>query len=639
VLGCFPFFVGGVLRLRDAKKRSPSRAHCVGPVMQLTLWCPVVHALVMFFFIGLGARTMWEKDTGPCLDMLYEDLHLPEELLQACWKKHTDFSHPTCWFLLAVCICIALMCLEVHIAKYSSTWYSEKAAKTEANMRVHDNRAEEGSPPGRLPIRWPCIPVTMVDRLMSRSCFSTVRSWWPEHQEQWCFNVWFMFLFGLGTATLYSRLQANSFLGMLTYRYLASAEHGLMVNRIWQETLRQSFFMKRFPLPVWAILLLMVFSQLWHYAYGIWGYWPRRRWKTAGHLRWQVANVWGEKTGQWMTWGRDFEFGIKDIEFREESVADFSEWNRWREHFGGGYAAVRSATSTTTWHLAASRRHSIHSSQDEPVTVYKDDSEYNPAHEDFPLTIKWSTNRHAYTAVSGEEVTSSSVMDGIAECCSMSILSQMQQIDLMDWVKAHDFLRKYDESPTEEMAGEVIQAVRTLMNDAVNVGHRAFSRIFIYGICFCGLHLHIQITYTNALCAGRQICPSGRDLWPGIVTAFVSMLLVVAQIARIAKYYINVRHTVTRCEDSLRTEHASLERYQSMQEQIGRARNKLVGYYILLVPLCLLFIWNFAWVLSKWVMDTFVCPSHMWNFPAPRQVMNITGGCVSLNKTFSFWDS
>merc|ERR1712113_391568 len=94
--------------------------------------------------------------------------------------------------------------------------------------------------------------------------------------------------------------------------------------------------------------------------------------------------------------------------------------------------------------------------------VYKGKVEYNPSSEDFPLTIKWITNRYAYTSVLGEEMTSSTVMDVIAECCSMGMMIAMQSLKLNEDKTAARFLSEYqgETDPTESMAGELIQAVR-----------------------------------------------------------------------------------------------------------------------------------------------------------------------------------
>merc|ERR1712060_989832 len=120
----------------------------------------------------------------------------------------------------------------------------------------------------------------------------------------------------------------------------------------------------------------------------------------------------------------------------------------------------------------------------------------------------------------------------------------MQSLELEEYKKAAGFLSKYQEEsdPPERLAGELIQAVRALMNDAVNVTRCAFSRVFIYGVCFVGIHLHFQVTYTNVLCAkdimkehsgGSEQCEHAQALLFGIAAAFVSMLLVLAKIVAI----------------------------------------------------------------------------------------------------------
>lgn len=586
ILGCFPFYVDDVLRLKVPGKKL-SRAHCVGPVMELTLWSPVVHAFVMVFFGCLGAELSRERAPS----------------FQAGDYHH--FSHPSWWFLVVGCICTGLMYLEVRIAMYSSTWYSGKAAATQ-NTRMHESHAEGSLKPSRPPIRWPCIPVQMTDCLL-RLC----RVGWQEDREDRYFNIWFVWLFGISAAALFSRIQANSFLGMLSYRYMVNYEHGKMVEDIWKDTLRQSYFMKGLPVSIGTILIMVVLAQICHYLFGVLCYWPRRRWRTTDHMRWHGGD------GTWMVWGRSFEFRAKGIESHEESVADSSAWKPFWEGFKGGPAEARSANGGRIFLTAPAGG-----------PAYRDNAEYSPADEDFPMTVKLTTNRHAYTALSGEELTSSSVMDGIAECCSMQMLLNMQLLELQDFVKVHEFLRKYKEDPTPEMAGEIIQAVRSLMNDAVNVSRHVFSRVFIYGICFCGIHLHLQVTYTNTLCANKPQCESGQDLWLGIVSAFVSMLLVLLKIMRITKYYWKVWSVVKDSEAALLPEHAALGRFKSMRDQSRRAIRKLTVFSVAMVPACLMFVWNLTWLLSKWVMGTFVCPSHVWNVPSPTNATNIMSGCA-----------
>merc|ERR1712194_65076 len=114
--------------------------------------------------------------------------------------------------------------------------------------------------------------------------------------------------------------------------------------------------------------------------------------------------------------------------------------------------------------------------------------------------------------------------------------------------KAAEFLDKYQTEKTERMAGELIQAVRALMNDAVNVTRCAFSRVFIYGICFVGIHLHFQVTYANILCSvdsGSDECRRAKSLWLGIFAAFVSMAQVLKKVFAISMYLFNVWPIVT----------------------------------------------------------------------------------------------
>merc|ERR1712194_844731 len=160
--------------------------------------------------------------------------------------------------------------------------------------------------------------------------------------------------------------------------------------------------------------------------------------------------------------------------------------------------------------------------------------------------------------------------------------------------KAAEFLDKYQTEQTDKMAGEVIQAVRALMNDAVNVTRCAFSRVFIYGVCFVGIHLHFQVTYANILCAsGKRSdeCQRAKSLWIGIFAAFVSMGLVLAKVIAITKFLVIVWSVVWRYNSALSSEHVRLVRYADMQGQISRAKWKLRLWTTLLVPSCFSTTW------------------------------------------------
>ncbi|CAK0856969.1 unnamed protein product [Prorocentrum cordatum] len=584
-LGCYPFFVGEVLELKNKEKKA-TRAHCVGPVMALALWCPVIHALVMFSFMGLGLMIGRRSQTGGTLDLAY----------------------PKLWLALAACTCFALMCLEVHIAKYSSTWYSDKARNQSKNNGQ---------------IGWPCMPVHMLDGLLRRCCSSS--STWSKFQDTWYFHVWFIWLFGLGTVTLYSRLQANAFLGVFVYGYFHQ-DRSAVVSLVWQETLRQSRFIREY-FPLSAILLIMFIAQILHYAFGVINFWPRCGWKTTDHKRWQTDPT--SDRSKWMAWGRSFELEVKGMDNLEKTITDRIEWDFWRGSFKGGFVEA---------HRPAGE---ISLSGPPGGPLYSGGHPYEPSEEDFPLIIKWTSNRFAYTTLTGAEATSSTVLDGVAECCSMSIMLEMHKLELKDWRKANDLLVKYEDrvkvhnnAPTEKMSGALIQEVRTLLNDAVNVTRCAFSRIFIYGVCFCGVHLHFQVTYTNALCSGTKHCPNAQKaLRLGIASALVSMLLVLAKVVDITRYLCTVLDILRRYGEVLHPEHATLKQLQSMLNQIRVSKFRLIGWSVLMVPACLTFVWNFSWLCAKWAMDSFVCPSHMWNVPALMELTNPVSGCVDLNDT------
>ncbi|CAK0908857.1 unnamed protein product [Prorocentrum cordatum] len=636
VLGCLPFFVVNILKMKDAEKIC-SRSHCIGPVIKLAMWCPLVHASVMFCFMGVGLLHMscQNKNGGP--------LSKPE------------------WFLPAGASCIALMLLEVYIAKYSSILCTDKASKQFGKKHENEKRpiglshcpgcriqkeSKPGGPlsdpeaggvlecrhcgktlrQGRLPVGWPCMPVTVIDALLSRCCFSGVRARWHEEQEKLYFNVWFLWLFVLGTITVYGRLQANTFLGMVLYGFL-TGNRAKATDQIWKETLSQSYFIRHFHFPLEAILLAMAVAQICHYAFGVLSYCPRWAWKTAAHKRWQYGENGG--LGRWSPWGRSFEFEVKGIEKDNKQITDMSRWQQWMDGFEGATAMVTTSRASSA------------NGKDVFITVPRGgpakagEVEYTPSDADFPISVEWTTNRHAYTTLFGGEMTSSTVMDVIAECCSMGILLEMQCLELHEHAKAAGLLTKYqgEGNPTEKMSGELIQAVRPLMNSAVNITRCAFSRVFIYGVCFCGTNLHFQTTYANVLCvsSASESCNGAKALWVGIGAAFVSMLLVLAKIVSIAKYQRNVWAIYSRYQKVLKSEHAGLHQFSSFQGQIQAAKCRLVLLSALLFSSSVLFVWIFVWLLFKWYMETFVCESRMWNIPAKLDMTDIMSGCVNLN--------
>ncbi|CAK0793010.1 unnamed protein product [Prorocentrum cordatum] len=371
-----------------------------------------------------------------------------------------------------------------------------------------------------------------------------VRARWHEEQEKLYFNVWFLWLFVLGTITVYGRLQANTFLGMVLYGFL-TGNPAEATDHIWKET-------STFHISLEAILLVMAFAQICHYAFGVLSYCPRWA-KTAAHKRWQYGKNGG--LGRWSPWGRSFEFEVKGIATADEHITDMSRWQQWMDGFEGATAMVTTSSASS----ANGKDVFITVPRGGPAKTGK--GEYTPSDADFPISVQWTTNRHAYTTLFGEEMmhgasrasaagqgspsesgrrTSSTVMDVIAECCSMGILLEMQCLELHEHAKAAGHLTKYEgeDTHTEKMSGELIQAVRALMNSAVTITRCVFSRVFIYGVCFCGTYLHFQTTYANVLCVGSasESCNGAKALWVGIGAAFVSMLLVLAKIVSIAKY-------------------------------------------------------------------------------------------------------
>ncbi|CAK0835343.1 unnamed protein product [Prorocentrum cordatum] len=286
----------------------------------------------------------------------------------------------------------------------------------------------------------------------------------------------------------------------------------------------------------------------------------------------------------WMDWGRSFELKVKGMEPHEEIVADITEWETWGLGFKGGLSEARG------------RGGKMFLTGPKGRPVCGNMGHYEPSDEDFPLTIQSVCNRHGCTTLVGEEATSSAVLDGIADCCSMSIMSEMQRLELNEWKKADELLRKYEEPITTEMTGALIREVRTLLNDAVNVTRCAFSRVLIYGACFCGVHIHFQVTYSFALRSGSEQCPDARDaLWLGICSTLVSMLMVFMKFIGIARYLKNVWRIVWHFDKVLSAEQPAKTQYKSMHVQIAHSRRRLLRWSSAMLPACSIFCMELTW--------------------------------------------
>ncbi|CAK0828901.1 unnamed protein product [Prorocentrum cordatum] len=106
LFGQLPFFVSQAVKLSEKDGRCV-RAHCVGPVTQLALWQPAAHASVMLLFLWLGFACAWLETRSDSEGDFYKFLyHFP-----------------------AAIACAVLLACEVHIAKYSSTWFRDKSAR------------------------------------------------------------------------------------------------------------------------------------------------------------------------------------------------------------------------------------------------------------------------------------------------------------------------------------------------------------------------------------------------------------------------------------------------------------------------------------------------------------------------------
>ncbi|CAK0793009.1 unnamed protein product [Prorocentrum cordatum] len=214
-----------------------------------------------------------------------------------------------------------------------------------------------------------------------------VRARWHEEQEKLYFNVWFLWLFVLGTITVYGRLQANTFLGMVLYGFL-TGNPAEATDHIWKET-------STFHISLEAILLVMAFAQICHYAFGVLSYCPRWA-KTAAHKRWQYGKNGG--LGRWSPWGRSFEFEVKGIATADEHITDMSRWQQWMDGFEGATAMVTTSSASS----ANGKDVFITVPRGGPAKTGK--GEYTPSDADFPISVQWTTNRHAYTTLFGEEM-------------------------------------------------------------------------------------------------------------------------------------------------------------------------------------------------------------------------------------------
>lgn len=742
LFGLFPFYVGRAVELLEKEGRSV-RAHCVSPVTRLALWHPGVHVSVMLLFFGLG--TLCER-----LDTRKDN---EGELLYPFW-----------WYLMAACACTVLMAFEVHIAKYSSAWFSDKAERLgqaaweclpiavmrwfshtlsaisldtdeplESNASLEISRqisgsdypssapsssATGGSPGGfsrepdspggsgdeaelgfgrKKKSRWSRPAWTRkltrslshgkLTRSLSRPTWSGRRrkhahfatreggdgngQLAPEASDSTCltastadvsgvqsgapgslservadwsrrhelsFHVWFVWLFVMGIVTLYSRIQANTFMGMLFYSYLSGGQHDKVL------------FTPSF-IPLWIFLLV----QIGHYVHGMVYYMPRLWWTTADHRRWQLDVKSGKYA--WMEWGRAFEFDINGPFAERKAIANVTEWEQWiqgdslaakgrdRGYKGGPVELYRFLGTRGTrfepldsefpftaewtqsdisgprkewktvpdkdkWEQLKERQFG-----GQPFTVktyrfaarlrgrpgaivFEDTGDTcEPKGEEFPLAIRLTANRHAYTSLRGLEVTASAVMDGIAECCSMPMLLEMQILNLQDYKIVDRYLAEADEhtgAASEESLRESMQALLTLLNDAAVITRCAISRVLVHGVCYCGAYLYLQLTCAPEL-------RSGRDLWFGVGSALVSLAMVMLKAYRIQQYHQHVRRVVEQCRADDR-----LTQYRDLWDEANCAENHLSRLFSIIVPASLMLVGIFLWVFVMGIMEIFV---------------------------------
>jgi hypothetical protein len=459
--------------------------------------------------------------------------------------------------------------------------------------------------------------------------------------------VWFVWLYVIGIVTLYSRVQANTFLGMLFYSYLSGSQHDKVL------------FTPSF-IPLWIFLLV----QIGHYVHGIVYYMPRLWWTTADHRRWQFDVQRGVHA--WTEWGRTFELDINSPGAERKVFANITDWEEWirgdslaakgrgRGYKGGpvelyrfqGTRGTRFEPLDSEFPFTAEWTESDTSGPrkewktipdkvkweqlkerqfgGQPFTVktyrfaallrgrpgaivFEDTGDTcEPKGEEFPLAVRFTANRHAYTSLRGLEVTSSTVIDGIAECCSMPILLKMQLLNLQDYKIAQGLVDRYcaehpGTSPpgaVSEEEGEVIQAVLTLLNDAVSITRCVISRVLVHGVCYCGAYLYFQVTCAREL-------RSGHDLWLGVGSALVSLVVVTSKACRILQYHRHVRRVVEQCRAALPADDR-LTQYKDLRDEANSAKNQLSCLSWVLFPASSLLVWIFLWVLAKGIMEILV---------------------------------
>jgi len=476
----------------------------------------------------------------------------------------------------------------------------------------------------------------------------------PTEQPHWCFHVWLLWLLVIDIVTLYSRIQGNTFMGMFLYMHLSgSIQH--IVDTDWAETRNEALFIPD-SIPLRPLLAAVFCAQIGHYLYGMVYCMPRPGWTAASHRRWAFDQLRGVYA--WMEWGRMFEFDIAGPRAERKSITDVIQWREWvNREFQGGRVEVyfylgtlgtlsepldsdfpltvewtEADTSDTRkrWNTILNQdkwaQWNERKFNDQPVSVkaYRfatqltgrpgelvtQDScrKYEPSKDEFPLSVKWTATRHAYTSLRGWQVKSSEVMDEIAECCSMQLLLEMQLVILQDYRRVWSLLDKYTSQhtgmtprgPVWRAEAEVVQAVHTLMNDAVPIARRAVSRVFVHGVCYCGAYLYFQVVLAKSLCSGRGwYCERGQGLCFGIGSAFVSMVVVISKVFQILQYSWYVWRTSNRYQTALIT---VPDQYEFMHNDITDSRKQFNLLFLMMVIVSVFFACISTCIFVKYIM-------------------------------------
>jgi len=486
--------------------------------------------------------------------------------------KGSEPRHPHWWRCLVI-IFILGMCLgEITIARYSAMWY----------------RIRAGS--------WKCLPVTVM-RYLLELCGCKL-------SECMAFAIWFAYLYALAAVRLFAFFQGNTFLGAILFLPQRNE-----LQCIWENVMKESILLPQFhiSLSIWFIL----FAEAVHFLYGFAYSCPRRH----GHSCSEEVGVqhqrWVDQPAEcWKNWGRHFEQGVsgevkerREIETKEDFDSCMERYKR-----KGGIAVV---------HLEDGRE----------KVIQVDNSHYEKEYK----TVTYIINRHAYTCWLGVEVSSSRVVDIIGEACSLSFLMEMTDLEFFNGFKAAkgaiEDVKNVDISSLRgaKLLKKAAVDVRNHLQGAHTSLRASFSRI-IFDICFSGLQTHLQVTFFNVLRLLIDLKTIPVSLWLGIFSQFVTLILLFLKMFKIVFYAWEVQGTVNDYDSVIKPDVNDLPDMACIVKTIEASVRKINHlWYLNILAMFIFVLVIFIWLVPKFIMETFVCDKHMWDF-APS--VRVEDGCV-----------